>query len=447
MEAGTVCGGANGNSSYAGQTDGSYIIIDGDAVVHNNVFGGGNYGIIGSSSSSSTTGILEFSNVTSSFEENEEYLITTSSTGGNGLSLSGTSLANESLSTSTEPSESAKWIFESTGTQYYIKNASTGQYIYVSSVRSSNRTYTGTVTMSTTNKTAFNVSGTSRLTITYSYRSGNQTATLYLKYNNGWTIASNSTTGGWGGGSTGTYNLYLLTYELFPDEDEPEDTETLVNIMVNGGTVENCIYGGANRNSIYGTVEIEMTSGKVNGTIYGGSNIKGTIEGATLINISGGQLGTTSSEDTLFGGGLGSSTNVKGRVLLNINEKNNDTIIYGNVYGGSSQGKISNSIEINIQDTPSTANTLSIEGSVFGGGKGTDTSPADVSKNITVNVDGSNLNNCSIFGGSNLAGTISGKITVNIGKTYKSTVKNVYGGGNQASIGTETRWSICVFTR
>lgn len=447
VEAGSVCGGANGNSSYAGQTDGSYIIIDRDAVVHNNVFGGGNYGIIGSSGSTSTAEILEFTNATSSFQANEEYLITTSSTGGNGLSLSGTSLANESLSTSAEPSDSAKWIFESTGTQYYIKNASTGQYIYVSNVRSNRGTYTGTVTMSTTNKTAFNVSGTSRLTITYSYTSssqgggpggGNQTRTLYLKYNNGWTIAS---------GTTGTYNLYLLTYELLPDEDEPEDTETLVNIMVNGGTVENCIYGGANRNSIYGTVEIEMISGKVNGTIYGGSNIKGTIEGATLINISGGQLGTTNSEDTLFGGGLGSSTNVKGRVLLNINEKSNNTIIYGNVYGGSSQGKISNKIEINIQDIPSTANTLSIDGSVFGGGKGTDTSPADVSKNITVNVDGSNLNNCNIFGGSNVAGTISGKITVNIGKTYKSTVKNVYGGGNQASIGTETRWSICVFTR
>ncbi len=47
VSAGTVCGGANGNSNYAGQTDGSYIIIDGKAVIHNNVFGGGNYGIIG----------------------------------------------------------------------------------------------------------------------------------------------------------------------------------------------------------------------------------------------------------------------------------------------------------------------------------------------------------------------------------------------------------------
>lgn len=52
VNAGSVCGGANGNSNYAGQTDGSYIIIDGTAIVHNNVFGGGNYGIIGTSTTS-----------------------------------------------------------------------------------------------------------------------------------------------------------------------------------------------------------------------------------------------------------------------------------------------------------------------------------------------------------------------------------------------------------
>lgn len=49
VNAGSVCGGANGNENYAGQTDSSYIIIDKNATIHNNVFGGGNYGIIGSS--------------------------------------------------------------------------------------------------------------------------------------------------------------------------------------------------------------------------------------------------------------------------------------------------------------------------------------------------------------------------------------------------------------
>lgn len=52
VNAGNVCGGANGNTNYAGQTDKSYIIIDGEAVVHNNVFGGGNYGIIGAPTTS-----------------------------------------------------------------------------------------------------------------------------------------------------------------------------------------------------------------------------------------------------------------------------------------------------------------------------------------------------------------------------------------------------------
>ena len=407
-------------------------------MVHNNVFGGGNYGIIGATDSVVGSPIISFTDETNNFQTNTEYYITTSSTGGNGLAVNGNSLANETMTVARVPSDSAKWIFESTGTQYYIKNSATGQYIYISNTSGSFwGGYTGTVTMSATNKTAFTVQGTDTKTISYQYNGGYRSYTLYLNYDNSWEFSS----------SYDSNRLYLLNYEMLPEEAPKEDGETLVNIKMYGGTVKNGVYGGANRNSIYGTVEIDMTDGEVDGAIFGGSNIQGTIEGSVLMNISGGQLGTATSEDIVFGGGLGSSTNVNGRVLLNINEKSNNLNIYGNVYGGSSQGKVNNNIEINIQDIPSTTNTLSIEGSVFGGGKGYGTSPADTSGNVTVNVDGSNLNNCNVFGGSNLAGAISGTITVNIGKTYKSIVKNVYGGGNQASIGTETRWSICVFTR
>lgn len=437
VEAGSVCGGANGNNNYAGQTDGSYIIIDGNAVVHNNVFGGGNYGIIGATDTVIESPIIKFIDKTNNFETNTEYYIATSLEGKNGLTVNGNSLENETMSESRLPSDSAKWIFEAAGTQYYIKNSMTGQYIYVSNTSGYFGYYTSTVTMSATDKTAFTVQGTDTKKISYQYTRRGQTYTLYLNYDSGWKFST----------SYDINQLYLLNYELLPEDTPQQDGKTLVNIKINGGIIKNCVYGGANRNSIYGTIKIDMTAGKVDGTIYGGSNIKGTIEGSSLVNISGGQIGNATSEDTVFGGGLGTDTDVKGRVLLNINEKGSNTTIYGNVYGGSSQGKISNNIEINIQDIPSTANVLSIQGSIFGGGKGTGTSPADVLSNITVNVDGSNLNSCNVFGGSNLAGTISGKITINVGKTYKSTLKTVYGGGNQASIGTETQRSICIFIR
>ena len=437
VNAGSVCGGANGNSNYAGQTDASYIIIDGDAIIHNNVFGGGNYGIIGSQNVQGAS-ILEFKNETSNFTANTEYLITTSTSGENGLSASGNSLTNEGISTAVEPSARSKWIFENySGNQYYIKNASTGQYIYISRINSSLFSCDADIELSTTNKSAFTVEGTTTKTISAEGSTWFSDVTMYLNYNNGWVLSSNRN----------SYQLYLLTYEILSPDETTDDLDTLVNIKVLGGNIVNNVYGGANQNNIYGTVDIDIEDGVINGVVYGGSNIRGTISGAVLMDISGGQLGepsTTqdfdySSVDVAFGGGLGVETDVKGRVLININETKNNLNIYGNVYGGSSLGTISNNININIQDLPTTPNILSIQGYVFGGGEGDNSTSAEVAQDITINVDGCNLSNCTVFGGSNINGTINGTITVNIGATYNSTLYAVYGGGNQASIGTETQ--------
>ena len=437
VNAGNVCGGANGNNRYAGQTDGSYIILDGKAVIHNNIFGGGNYGIIGSPSGTTGPAIIDLRNESSTFTTNKEYLITNSSTGGKGLKASGTSIANEDISASLIPSDSAKWVFESAGgTNYYIKNASNNEYLYLRVSSSWWGGTTGSLELSTNNKTAFNVQGTNSKKMSYYYSSGWKNYTFYISYNNGWTTSTNSNNG----------NLYLLTYELRKTE-ETEDADTLVNIKLFGGTVKNNIYGGANRNSIYGTVDIDINAGNVAGVTYGGSNIEGNITGSTLIDISGGQLGMYSdaathdyyNTDALFGGGLGSSTKVNGRVLININDQSNNLNIYGNVYGGSSLGTISNNVNINIKDSTSNANAISIIGNVFGGGKGNDSTSAIINGNIDINVDGSNLPKCNVFGGSDVNGTINGTINAKIGENNNSTILAVYGGGNKASIGTETK--------
>ena len=295
-------------------------------------------------------------------------------------------------------------------------------------------TYTSNVTLSTSNKTEFIVQGSSTKTITYEYTTsswwgGNQTYTLYLGYDSGWEVSNSNYI---------ESNLHLLTYELLPSGEITEDVTTLVNINVFGGNVVNNIYGGANQNNIYGTVDIDIENGVINGVVYGGSNIKGTVSGSVLMDITGGQLGTLYN-DSAFGGGLGSETNVKGRVLLNIKETKNNLNIYGNIYGGSSLGTISGNVDINVQDLPNTANTLFLESSLFGGGKGDNNTAALVNGNVTINVDGCNLEKCSVFGGSDINGVISGTITVNIGKTYKSTIYSVYGGGNEASINTDTQ--------
>ncbi len=433
VNAGSVCGGANGNNRYAGQTDGSYIIIDGSAVVHNNVFGGGNYGTIGSSSNNTGAEVIDLKNETSSFTTNKEYLITNSSNGGNGLKANGTSVANEAISAKSIPGDGTKWIFESAnGGDYYIKNASTGSYLYMR-ITSAWWSTSASLELSTSNKTAFSVSGSNSKQIYY-YYNGRRGTNYYISYSNGWNASTYST------------NLYFLTYKL-KETEETKDAETLVNIKALGGTIKNNIYGGANRNSIYGTVDIAINNGNIEGVTYGGSNLEGNIMGSVLMNISGGQLGIKSdavthdyySTDTLFGGGLGSSTKVNGRVLININDKSGNLNIYGNVYGGSSLGTINNNVNININDIYSDTNTVSITGNVFGGGKGNDSTAALVTGNINISVDGSNLPKCNAFGGSDVNGDVNGTIYVKIGENNVSTINSVYGGGNQAAIGTETK--------
>ena len=437
VNAGCVCGGANGNSSYAGQTDGSYIIIDGNAVVHNNIYGGGNYGIMGDPDNIGGSGKITFKNESSQFTTNKEYLITTSPGGGNGLNANGTDLANEVMSTSKVPGDNLKWIFESAGNgKYYIKNVATGGYLYVYNVSTSFWNTSASINCSQSNKTQFTVSGSNNKTIYYEHAGKWSTYKFYLNYGSGkWNLIIRN-----------NISLYLLTYEENEKEDEIKDAQTIVNIKLLGGNIKNNIYGGANRNNINGTVDIEMNGGRISGTLYGGSNIEGNITGSVLMNIKGGQLGEESGistndyydRDTLFGGGLGSSTKVLGRILLNINEQNNNLKIYGNVFGGSSLGAISNNITININDTES-ANKISIIGNVFGGGKGNSNTSAIVSGNIKINVDGSDLQNTSIFGGSDINGNIKGNIDIRIGENHKSTIYAVYGGGNKASINMDTK--------
>ena len=386
--------------------------------------------------------VIKLNNESSNFTVNKEYLISTSPTSGDGISTDGYNVTNESISTTAIPSDYSKWIFESAGgNNYYIKNAMTGGYLYLTNFNTWWNA-TADLQISTANKTAFSIQGTSYKTITYQYTDsggwwGSQNYTFYLSYSNGWEATTST---------YGSVNLYFLTYEKINSE-ETEDMGTVVNIKQLGGTVKNNVFGGANQNNIYGTVKLNIENGNINGIVYGGSNLKGTVLGSSLIDITGGKIGNKDSSSTtnyttidrVFGGGLGQNTNINGRVLLNINDKDNNVSIYGNVYGGSSLGSVSGNITLNLNDIYSTQNEIMIIGNVFGGGKGNTTTSAQVNGDINVNIDGSSLNECSVFGASNINGETSGKITVKIGEKNPSTIYAVYGGGNEASISTNTQ--------
>ena len=217
-------------------------------------------------------------------------------------------------------------------------------------------------------------------------------------------------------------------------------TNATTKIDILGGTIDKNVYGGANQNNIYGSTTVNVKAGQVKGAVYGGSNSSGTISTTTTINVTGGTLGQTSNttaNEVLFGGGYGSSTTVTGNAIVNILDTDGNVKMYGSAYGGSSQGRMNANVTVNIQDLPSNPNTISIVGNVFAGGKGTTGTAAVVNGNSTMNVDGSNLPQASVFGGNDVNGTTNGNITVNIGQTYESAVLNVYGGGNLDATGTE----------
>lgn len=222
---------------------------------------------------------------------------------------------------------------------------------------------------------------------------------------------------------------------------ETRSTSATAKVEIIGGTVDKNVYGGANQNNIYGQTLINVKGGQVKGAVYGGSNSSGTVSTTSTINVTGGTLGVegnTTDNGVLFGGGYGQNTTISGNAVVNILDTDQNVQIYGSGYGGSQLGRMGRNVEVNIQDLPDTANIISIKGYIFAGGKGTQQTAATIAGTATMNVDGSNLPEASVFGGNDINGTTSGVITVNIGRTYQSTLLAAYGGGNQANITTSS---------
>ena len=221
-------------------------------------------------------------------------------------------------------------------------------------------------------------------------------------------------------------------------------------IDIIGGTVDRSVYGGSNNSNIFGSTTINVKGGQVKGAVYGGSNTTGTISTTSTINVTGGTLGAdtnTTDNPVLFGGGYGQNTVITGNATVNITPNEQNINIYGSGYGGSSLGKMNSNVTVNIKDIPAgqgnatdgdTTRTLSITGYVFAGGKGNTSTAATIAGDAIINVDGSNLPECSVFGGNDINGTTSGNIIVNVGRTYESKLYAAYGGGNKANITTST---------
>lgn len=182
---------------------------------------------------------------------------------------------------------------------------------------------------------------------------------------------------------------------------------------------------------VRGNTVVDITGGHILTNVYGGNEMT-DVKGKCTVNFGGtATLGVPRTPEQiiahpvtcyLFGAGKGDTrtffntwTNVK-EVELNIT----GGWIYGSVIGGGEDGHVLENVKVNISDGTSesahiqtkigTVGTTSLDGNVFGGGRG--------------------------FTGEALtAGSIGGNVDVNI--SGGTMMGNVYGGGRLASVGIE----------
>lgn len=225
------------------------------------------------------------------------------------------------------------------------------------------------------------------------------------------------------------------------------DTRSNVNdiyMYVTGGEID-LIIGGAGTTATYGNRIISVTGGKVNYSVFGGSNGysgssgDGTLNGTTYLYIGGNvQIGDETlinNNTTLFGvesgsvfgnGNGNSSANTIGSCTNSVIIIDDEANIKRNVYGGGNYGATGVSSSASTSYTKITINGGFIEGDIYGGGNknGAGSTSKKASIDITMN-SGNVVGN--IYGGSNEKGTIYGNTNINI---YGGEITNsVYGGG------------------
>lgn len=237
-----------------------------------------------------------------------------------------------------------------------------------------------------------------------------------------------------------------------------------IYIYMTGGTVD-MITGGAGTTATYGNRIVSVTGGKVNYSVFGGSNGAtgtngdGTLNGTTYIYIGGkaqiGDENLINTNSTLYGAESGSVFGIgNGRTEYEtIGSCDNSIIIIDdkatikkNIYGGGNYGATGISSTSNTSYTKIIINDGLIEGSVYGGGNknGSGSSSKTATINITMN-KGNILG--SLYGGSNEKGTIYGSVNINV--NGGEVTNSVYGGGrggytNSSNPGTFVRDNVKV---
>ena len=200
------------------------------------------------------------------------------------------------------------------------------------------------------------------------------------------------------------------------------------------------VFGGGNL-ATFGTAgspkapTVNILNGTVSGNVYGGGRGNlvdgsdrgkaGKVTGNPIVNIGDNEQGHTATvEGDVYGGG--DAADVAGTPVITVNDCNTSI---GNLYGGGNAADIDSASII--------FNAGTVTGMAFGGGHGDKnaSSPskyADVAHGVNFVIYGGTL--AKVFAGSNSKGTIHGTSNLTVNKTGTCAMKigQIYGGGNEA---------------
>lgn len=389
VESGSVFGAGNGNSSSVGvgSVNNSYIVIDGEATINKNVYGGGNYGATG------------YGNSTIYNPSNTEILIAGGTINGSVYGAGNNNGAGNYAHTITSGSG-----WNQTRVTFYNINSSikinmTGGEVKTGIFGGSNISgiVYGSTELNIKNGSVASVYG------------GGEGKNTFVRDNVDVTIGTTEegpTIGGnvYGGSAYGTVNAKATS--------ESVNNKT-VNVTVNGGTITGEVFGGAKGNGttvpyVKGKITVNINGGTI-ANVYGGFDANGKPETDDYVYLNGGIIGSA------FGGGK--------------NTLQTETYIYlrgaiaDYVYGGSNQ---SGTVDLtNVYVESGTAN-YTFGGNNLGGS----------CKETHVTMTGGKITE-GIFGGGNKIETETTNLTISNG-----TVNNAYGGGNNAGVTNKTNVTI-----
>lgn len=420
-EAGSVFGAGNGNSrsTKVGTVSNSNILITG-GTIDSNVYGGGNYGAIGTDLSNGSTVNTKIKVIGGTISGNVY---------GGGNNNGAGAYTRTSSNSNTYKTINGNVSIDVTGG--IINNVYGGS-------RTSGKIY---------GDTTVNITGGTISTDVYGGGEGNNT---FVRDSVNVTIGSNSTTpringSVYGGSAYGTVNITNSTNTTTC----PTRTNQNVGVTVNSGTIVGSVYGGAKGSNVYtpkvcGDVTVTVNNGNI-GSVYGGNNVSGSPNQDDYVYLKGGTIGDA------FGGGNSTGQNetniyLEGATVRNLyggsNSSGNVTTTHvtvssgtsNNIYGGNNLGG-----EVSLTNVIVSGGTVS--GDIYGGGNQADSGDTNVSINATVHdvygggaqadCDSTSINMSGgtahyIFGGSNTSGTVtSSEVSINNG-----TATRVYGGNN-----------------